>query len=585
METLKKLLCAGVLFLGLTGWAQECPEPLSPQEGEVVPVDVTITWTDVPGVSAYLIQLGTTPGDADLVSRTSTGQATEFTPPRGLPENRTIYVEIYIFNTATNTTTLCAAYTFQTDSFTAPPGCTELRNPQDNESGVAIDSDIQWDYSPTATAYRVFMGTTPEGTDLIDGELIQDDLSFSPSDYLAGGLPLPAETRIYLRIIPLNRLGEASGCREFSFVTGEEILLPECSPIIYPGDLAFDVPLSPRIRWTPVDGAEGYRVAIGTSPFDNDIVPNSDFGNVTETGVIEFEPNRQYFITITPYNSAGQAQNCETTSFFTLVGCGPYFDQDGNLIDFSPEITFPDAVGICSSGPITPITATDPADGYRWYGIENENREVLLGQGPEFSPPGPGEYRLEIYDEIIDPSGEVVECTSSQVFTVAQSEPATVERTDVDLGAGVLSIEVTVSGIGDYEFALNDPEGPYQDSNRFTGLPLDNYRVFVRDRGGCGITEVLVEPDLTLEGFPSFFTPNGDGINDFWQFILPPSGINPIRQLFVFDRYGNMLAQVDPESAGWDGTFNGRPMPASDYWFRAIDDRNQEIRGHFSLKR
>lgn len=94
-----------------------------------------------------------------------------------------------------------------------------------------------------------------------------------------------------------------------------------------------------------------------------------------------------------------------------------------------------------------------------------------------------------------------------------------------------------------------------------------------------------MEPDLTLEGFPKFFTPNGDGINDFWQFILPPSGVSPIRRLFIFDRFGNLLAQVDPQTAGWDGTFNGRPMPASDYWFRAINNNNQEIRGHFSLKR
>jgi gliding motility-associated-like protein len=81
------------------------------------------------------------------------------------------------------------------------------------------------------------------------------------------------------------------------------------------------------------------------------------------------------------------------------------------------------------------------------------------------------------------------------------------------------------------------------------------------------------------------FTPNGDGINDFWQFILPPSGVNPIRELYIFDRYGRLLAQVDPQSAGWDGTFNGQPVPASDYWFRAVNNNNQEVRGHFSLKR
>lgn len=547
-------------------------------------MDITITWSEVVGVSAYLIQLGTSPGGSDIVSLTSTGQSNQYKPERGLPENRTIYVEIYIFNTLTNTTTLCVDYSFQTDSFTSPPECTELQSPENNETDVAIQSDINWQYSTTATAYRIFMGTSLGGSDLIN-DLLIDDLSFDPSDYLPNNADLPAETQIYLRIIPLNRLGEASGCEEFSFTTGPLATLPECASIIYPSDGQFDVPLSPEIRWSPVVGAEGYIVSVGTSPFQNDIIDNGNYRNQTEIGIIDFEPNRQYFVTITPYNIAGEAVGCQTTSFFTLLGCGPFFDPDGNLIDFSPEITFPEVVGICSSGNIAPITATDQADGYRWYGIDNENREVLLEVGPEFTPRGPGEYRLEIYDEITDPSGVVIECASSQVFSVTQSEPAIIERTDVDLGAGVLSIEVTVSGIGNYEFALNDPGGPYQDSNRFPGLPLDNYRVFVRDRNGCGITEVFVEPDLTLEGFPKFFTPNGDGVNDFWQFILPDSGINPIRQLFIFDRYGNLLAQVDPRSAGWDGTFNGKPMPASDYWFRAVNNNNQEFRGHFSLKR
>ena len=581
MKTLQKLLCLSLLLYSIQGWSQECPEPVFPEEGALVPTDITISWTEEIGVSAYLIRLGTSEGGSEITPLSSTGQATEFTPPRGLPENSTIYVEIYVFNTADNSTTLCTRYNFQTNSYTAPPGCTQLQSPQDGDTNVPIQSDIQWSFAPTATSYRVIVGLSPGGSELID--TTQDALSLRPFDFLPDGLP--PETEIFVRIIPENRLGAPAGCEDFSFTTGPLATLPECASIIYPLDGEFDVPLSPVIRWSPVVGAEGYRVSIGTSPTQNDVIDNGEYRNQTQIGIIDFEPNSQYFVTITPFNTAGEALNCQTTSFFTLLGCGPFFDTNGDLVDFSPEITFPEVVGICASGNISPITATDPADGYRWYGIENENREVLLGQGPEFSPPGPGGYRLEIFNEITDPSGVRIECTSSQVFTVTQSEPAIIEGTDVDLGAGVMAIEVRVSGIGDYEFALNDAGGPYQDSNRFTGLPLDNYRIYVRDRNGCGISDVLVEPDLTLEGFPKFFTPNGDGFNDFWQFILPPSGINPIRQLFIFDRYGNLLAQVDPQSAGWDGTFNGKPMPASDYWFRAVNTNNQEIRGHFSLKR
>jgi gliding motility-associated-like protein len=92
--------------------------------------------------------------------------------------------------------------------------------------------------------------------------------------------------------------------------------------------------------------------------------------------------------------------------------------------------------------------------------------------------------------------------------------------------------------------------------------------------------------DLTVEGFPKFFTPNGDTVNDFWQFIQPkntaPIILTSIR---IFDRYGKFLKQISQNSQGWDGNLGGRPLPSGDYWFVAVDDDNKEFKGHFTLKR
>ncbi|MDX1315263.1 MAG: T9SS type B sorting domain-containing protein, partial [Eudoraea sp.] len=273
---------------------------------------------------------------------------------------------------------------------------------------------------------------------------------------------------------------------------------------------------------------------------------------------------------------------------FTLLGCGPYFDTNGNLVDLTPPIDFPDTIGICEAGDGT-VSATangnNQADGYRWYVIQPSGGEVLLVEGPDFDIPEDGQYRLEIYDEITGPSG-TFECRNSQVFTVTKSSQAVIENTDVQLGVGVIDIAVNVSGLGDYEYALDDPNGPYQSLNRFSNLPLGDYRIYIRDRNGCGIIDVLIQPDLTLEGFPKFFTPNGDGINDFWQFIPPVAGgDNRLESIFIFDRYGTLLAQIDPNSSGWDGNYQGTPLPASDYWFLATTREQEQLRGHFSLKR
>ena len=53
-----------------------------------------------------------------------------------------------------------------------------------------------------------------------------------------------------------------------------------------------------------------------------------------------------------------------------------------------------------------------------------------------------------------------------------------------------------------------------------------------------------------------------------------------------------MLKQLDPDGLGWDGTYNGNPVPATDYWFKIIyvegevgSATQKEFIAHFSLKR
>ena len=577
MEAFKKITGFLLLLLGLSLHGQECPDPVSPLPGETgVSVTSTISWEEVIGVTGYQISLGTTPGGIDILGRTATGAQASWTPECSLPEDTVIYVRISLF--FLNQPPIdCDSYSFTTEDVTTPPQCTFLANPADGAENVPVQTDIRWDCSPTATRYRVSIGTSSGGSDIADDEIVNDLLSFDPPG------DLDPETVYFVRIIPENENGQASGCDEFSFTTGEDTPLPGCTELFSPSDGEGNVPLSPFLQWSAVPGADGYRVSIGTSPFINDILDNANLGNVTETDVIAFEPNRVYYVRIVPFNIAGNALDCPQTNFSTILGCGPFFDSEGNLIDNNPELNFPSTVGICGDGDST-VRAEDEADGYRWYSVPPFGREEELGQGPEFEIPGPGEYRLEIYNNISGADGDF-ECRSEQIFTVSLSGPPVIDRTDVQLGAGVISIEIIASGLGDYEYAL-DEAGPYQESNRFTNLPIDNYRVFVRDKNGCGIADELVEPDLTLDGFPKFFTPNGDGINDTWQFIPPASGLNPIRELHIFDRYGKLLVQIDPRSQqGWNGTFNGRPLPASDYWFRAVNDNNQVLQGHFSLKR
>jgi gliding motility-associated-like protein len=63
---------------------------------------------------------------------------------------------------------------------------------------------------------------------------------------------------------------------------------------------------------------------------------------------------------------------------------------------------------------------------------------------------------------------------------------------------------------------------------------------------------------------------------------------DPTAKIFIFDRFGKLLKQISPLEKGWNGNFNGNPMPSSDYWFLVEYTENntpKEIKGHFTLKR
>jgi gliding motility-associated-like protein len=104
----------------------------------------------------------------------------------------------------------------------------------------------------------------------------------------------------------------------------------------------------------------------------------------------------------------------------------------------------------------------------------------------------------------------------------------------------------------------------------------------VIDLNGC--TEVTKEV-LVIDA-PKFFTPNGDGHFDTWHITgvetLPGTIVN------IFDRYGKLLKSLPSSSIGWNGLYNGRAMPSSDYWFVANVKRGSiefTVKGHFALKR
>ncbi|MBU2928988.1 T9SS type B sorting domain-containing protein [Winogradskyella psychrotolerans] len=172
-------------------------------------------------------------------------------------------------------------------------------------------------------------------------------------------------------------------------------------------------------------------------------------------------------------------------------------------------------------------------------------------------------------------------CFKDRTITVLPSNIATVTNIEVVDASQNNSITVFVSGEGDYEYALDDINGPYQDATTFENVEPGLYTIYIRDKNDCGVTDALV----SVIGFPKFFTPNDDDNNDYWQVKGISSLFQEDSSILIFDRYGKLLIELDPLSSGWDGTFNGELMPTSDYWFKVKLQDGRTFTNHFTLKR
>lgn len=172
-------------------------------------------------------------------------------------------------------------------------------------------------------------------------------------------------------------------------------------------------------------------------------------------------------------------------------------------------------------------------------------------------------------------------CSVTRTIEVTTSIIASIEDINIVDLTDFNSVEVIVTGNGDYVYSIQEPYGPYQASNFFENVPMGMHTVYIKDLNGCGIAQQTI----SVLGVPKFFTPNGDGYNDTWNLRGANSKYYPNSIVRIFDRYGKLIKQITPLGEGWDGIYNGTLAPADDYWYSLQIDNGRTAKGHFSLKR
>ncbi|AJR03846.1 lectin [Siansivirga zeaxanthinifaciens CC-SAMT-1] len=336
---------------------------------------------------------------------------------------------------------------------------------------------------------------------------------------------------------------------------------------------------------TNLDGFHNFDLSQATTTFLNEFPAGQNLSVHYYETLEDAEINKNEITQITNYtNKTAYSQDIfvriESNDNGECFGLGNYLKLRVNDL---PEFQVGQTNFFCLNNPETITLYTYNTNGvfnYEWSDVNG----IVLSTSNTIDVTMPGIYQVKAISNL--------GCESFAVnYSVLESDTAKLNNDVIcivevsDNNSISINYDNNTLGIGNYEFALDNENGPYQDSTVFTNVLAGRHFIYVRDKNGCG----TVSFEVFILGFPKFFTPNNDGINDTWQVRGLGSDFTEASKVSIFDRYGKLLKQIRAKSNVWDGTFRGEILPESDYWFIAeLIDFNGMVttyKGHFTLKR
>lgn len=361
---------------------------------------------------------------------------------------------------------------------------------------------------------------------------------------------------------------DESGCFEKDFIT---ITAPDELQVV-------NIQTTPELCIGANDGTAQFQLAGGTPFNDPSISPNPYFeykiemiDPIDETGTATLAPylgevieNLQGGASYAVY--VQDANLCATSDVFT-VGIGVDLTAEP-IVAYGCEGIFPNStvtVQLENSNllddvmfALDPIDPTDPITAMA--GIDNVWGNLT-----------PGDHTVYVYHQ----NG----CSIFVEFFIDAYDPLTLTGTKTGPNEMMVMAE---GGYGGYEYLFNGES--YGEVNIFTTNMTMAVNAMVIDANGC-VVEVMIPFEFTgMLDIPNFFTPDGDNQNDIWR--VNNREFFPDIEVRIYDRYGRVVANLT-EIEGWDGTYDGKPLPTGDYWYviNANDKAKQRYVGHFTLYR
>ena len=233
------------------------------------------------------------------------------------------------------------------------------------------------------------------------------------------------------------------------------------------------------------------------------------------------------------------------------------------------------------------------------FGDGNGSNNTSSLQNPSHCYKSSGSYDVKI--TVTDQNGCVSTITKKGWINVypnpvadfsASPQPTTVLNstitfTDKSSGANTWSWTFGESSSGNNNTSsLQNPVHTYKDSG--------SYQVTLKVWNSFGCSDSITKDVIILGDYvlyaPNAFTPNGDGLNDLWN--VKGIGIDVDHfELFIFDRWGNLIFYTDNLNKGWDGRANhGKDIAQQDVYVWKVFTRDflggkHSYIGHVNLLR
>ena len=256
--------------------------------------------------------------------------------------------------------------------------------------------------------------------------------------------------------------------------------------------------------------------------------------------------------------------------------------DSGDHIDVSPIISTAYDVAVTDSNSCV-ATATVVVSVDLLQVIINGDDEICIGENTQLQASGAINYlwsnnSLLSYiivapetDSVFSVTGNDGLCADTTEFTVHVNQlPVADAGPDVSI---VLNDVINLTANGGISCIWSPPDG-LSCTNCCDPIasPHDTttYAVTITDIHGCSsidsVTVIVIPPDDVL--FPDAFTPNGDGLNDEFAPIL--SGHTEMKELQVYNRWGELVFVSTNRYSGWNGTYKGKPESIGTYVYSFI---------------